>query len=342
MMYDSKRWRTVLSRQEDPGDKFYYAVKSTKIYCRPGCPSRRPDPRNVVFFEATSDAEQAGFRPCLRCKPGDNSKNVVELVCRHIEEHLDEPLTLGLLSKVAGLSPFHLQRRFKEAMGVSPREYASGQRSKRLKAELSEGRPVTDAMYNAGYSSPSRLYERSGEELGMKPSAYRNGGKGERIDFTISESPLGRMLVAATERGVCAITFGDSDAELEQVLLQEFPAAECNRNAEPLQSAVSAMVDHLNGAQRQLDLPLDIRATAFQRVVWKALQTVPYGKTASYAEIAEAIGKPAAVRAVASACAKNRIAVAIPCHRIVHKDGSISGYRWGKDRKQQLLAREKL
>jgi AraC family transcriptional regulator of adaptative response/methylated-DNA-[protein]-cysteine methyltransferase len=295
-----------------------------------------------VFFNASADAEQAGFRPCLRCRPTDTNPGMVEAVCRHIQEHLDEPLTLAALSKLAGLSPFHLQRTFKSAMGVSPREYASSQRASRLKAELGQGRPVTEALYEAGYSSSSRLYERSGEELGMTPSSYRKGGKGERIDFALADSPLGRMLVASTEKGVCAITFGDSDTALEESLRSEFPAADFQSNAEPLSATVKAMIEHLKGEKQQLDLPLDIRATAFQRIVWKALQAIPYGTTSSYADIAEAIGKPAAVRAVASACAKNRLAVAIPCHRVVHKDGSLSGYRWGVDRKKKLLEREKL
>jgi AraC family transcriptional regulator of adaptative response/methylated-DNA-[protein]-cysteine methyltransferase len=341
-MQDTKRWSAVLSREEDLHDSFFYAVKSTKIYCRPSCPSRRPDRKNVIFFNLTEEAERAGFRPCLRCRPNDTNPGIVESVCRYIEEHLDEPLTLAALSKFSGLSPFHLQRTFKSAMGVSPREYASAQRASRLKSELGQGRPVTEAMYEAGYSSSSRLYERSGDELGMTPSSYKKGGQGEQIDFTIAGSPLGRMLVASTEKGVCSVAFGDSDAALEQALREEFPAAICRPDAESLSASVTAIVDHLKGGKRQLDLPLDIRATAFQRIVWKALQSIPYGSTASYADIAELIGTPAAVRAVASACARNRIAVAIPCHRVVRKDGSISGYRWGTERKQQLLEREKL
>ena len=341
-MEDTKRWSAVLSREENLQDAFFYAVKSTKIFCRPGCPSRRPNRENVVFFNGIAEAEQAGFRPCLRCRPKDTNPGIVEAVCRHIDEHLDQPLTLAALGKFSGLSPFHLQRTFKNAMGVSPREYAAAKRSGRLKSELGQGRPVTEALYEAGYSSPSRLYERSDEELGMTPSSYRKGGKGERIDFALADSPLGRMLVASTGTGVCAVTFGESDDKLEQSLRFEFPAADIQRNAEPLTDAVNAMLTHLKGGTRQLDLPLDIRATAFQKVVWKALQAIPYGTTASYAEVAEAIGKPAAVRAVASACAKNRIAVAIPCHRVVHKDGGISGYRWGTDRKKKLLEREKL
>ena len=341
-MQDTKRWTAVLAREEDLQDRFFYAVKSTKIYCRPGCPSRRPNRQNVIFFDATAEAELAGFRPCLRCKPSQVQPGTVEQVCRYIEEHLDEPLTLAALSKFARLSPFHLQRTFKSAVGVSPREYASALRAARLKAGLMQGRPVTDAMYEAGYSSSSRLYERSGGELGMTPSSYQKGGKGERIDFALADSPLGRMLVASTGKGICAITFGDSDAGLEDALRHEFPAADCRCNAESLSAAVTGMVAHLKGQAKQFLLPLDIRATAFQRVVWKALQAVPYGATASYAEIAQAIGKPDAVRAVAGACAKNRIAVAIPCHRVVHKDGSISGYRWGVDRKKKLLQQENL
>ncbi len=341
-MQDTKRWTAVLSREEDLHDRFFYAVKSTKIYCRPGCPSRRPNRENVIFFDAASEAEQAGFRPCLRCKPTQANPEIAQRVCRYIAEHLDEALTLAALSKFARLSPFHLQRTFKRAVGVSPREYANALRASRLKAGLGKGHAVTDAMYEAGYSSPSRLYERSSGELGMTPSSYRKGGKGERIEFALADSPLGRMLVASTAKGICSIAFGDSDAALEDGLRTEFPAADCHSNTEQLTAAVTAMVKHLKGETRQFPLPLDIRATAFQRVVWKALQAVPYGATASYAEIAGAIGKPQAVRAVAGACAKNRIAVAIPCHRIVHKDGGISGYRWGVDRKKKLLEHEKL
>ncbi|MEO8125764.1 MAG: bifunctional DNA-binding transcriptional regulator/O6-methylguanine-DNA methyltransferase Ada [Bryobacteraceae bacterium] len=341
-MQDTKRWTAVLSREEDLNDQFFYAVTSTRIYCRPSCPSRRPNRENVVFFNASAEAEQAGFRPCLRCKPSAEVRGIAEAVCRYIEEHLDETLTLAALSKFAKLSPFHLQRTFKSALGVSPREYTNALRASRLKAGLGAGHPVTDAMYDAGYSSSSRLYERSAGELGMTPSAYRRGGQGERIDFTVADSPLGRMLVAATEKGICAITFGDSDAALEDSLHAEFPAADCRNSAEHLSAAVAAMLEHLTGETRQFPLPLDIRATAFQRVVWKALQAVPYGSTSSYTEIARAIGKPDAVRAVAGACASNRIAVAIPCHRVVHKDGTISGYRWGVERKKKLLEREKL
>ncbi len=340
-MQDTKRWTAVLSRTETSEDRFFYAVKTTNIYCRPGCPSRRPDLKNVVFFDASSDAERAGFRPCLRCRPNDTKPTVVESLCRYIENHADGAVTLDALSKFARLSPSHLQRMFKDAMGVSPREYASAHRAKRLKSELSHGAPVTDALYEAGYGSSSRLYERSDEELGMTPSSYRKGGKGEQIDFTIAGSPLGRMLVATTARGVCAITFGESDAELEETLSKEFPGATCNYNPELLSAAVTAVVAHLKGSNGQIDLPLDIRATAFQRVVWKALQSIPYGTKVSYEDVAKAIGKPAAVRAVASACAKNRIAVAIPCHRVVHKGGGISGYRWGTDRKKLLLEQER-
>jgi len=324
---------------------FFYAVRTTGVYCRPSCPSRRPRPENVVFFRTRSGAERAGFRPCKRCKPEkdgqtDANSELVEKVCRYIDAHPDQPATLGALSSAIGLSPFHLHRTFKALTGITPRAYADSRRIESLKAGLREGHSVTRSMYDAGYGSSSRLYERASAQLGMTPSRYRKQGSGVTIRYAIAETPVGRLLLAATERGVCSIQFGSTDTALEGALRREYPQAEILRTDKQLAGWVRTIRGLIRGESTGA-LPLDIQATAFQRLVWEELRAIPSGATRSYGEVAERIGQPRAARAVARACATNPVAIAIPCHRVVREDGAMGGYRWGVERKEKLLALEK-
>jgi AraC family transcriptional regulator of adaptative response/methylated-DNA-[protein]-cysteine methyltransferase len=333
-------WEAVQRRDTSMDGAFVYAVLSTGIFCRPGCPSRRPRRERVQFFRDAEGARRAGFQPCLRCKPFTQKPRIVETICRHIEAHLQEPLSLSELGKLVHLSPFHLQRRFKAELGITPREYADVCRMRSFKLKVKEGQSVTDAIYDAGFGSNSRLYERSSAELGMKPSTYSRGGASTTIHYTTEMSPLGMMLIAATEQGVCSIQFGDTDDQLLSELRNEFPNAEIVRDELLLHPYSDEMLACLRGQKISFDLPLDIRATAFQRLVWNYLRTIPAGTTESYSAIAKAIGRPTATRAVAGACAANRLAVAIPCHRVVPVSGKPGGYRWGPKRKEKLLALE--
>jgi len=341
---DAQRWTAVLARQSARDGEFVYAVATTGVYCRPSCASRRPRRENVQFFLTTEQAERAGYRACLRCRPksvtGNPQADGVKTICRYIEQHLDEPLTLGRLGKEFHQSPFHLQRRFKAALGITPREYADSCRLRQLKRNLQSGDSVTRAMYDAGYGSSSRLYERTASQLGMTPDKYRRGAIAAAIRYTCADSPLGRMLIAATDRGICSIQFARTDGELLEGLKREFPFAGRKADKSGLQSWVSALLEHMRGKELNAALPLDIRATAFQRTVWAYLQSIPFGETKSYSQVAKAIGRPTAVRAVARACATNPVAVEIPCHRVVREDGSMGGYRWGLDRKKNLLEME--
>lgn len=336
-------WQAVQSREALLNAPFFYAVRSTGIYCRPSCPSRRPCRSQVQFFLAPDDAETAGFRACLRCRPREAAAQAeaVKNVCRTIESHLDEVLDLATLSAQAGLSPAHFQRVFRRMVGVSPREYAAACRLVHFKGRLRDGEGVTSALVDAGYGSTSRLYEHAQTQLGMTPTAYKRGGENVSVAYTITETPLGQMLVAATAKGICAITLGDTNQELEAALHQEYPAADIVQDEREMGSWVETLVRHLAGHLPPLDLPLDVRATAFQRRVWQELQAIPCGETRSYTQIAEAIGRPTAVRAVAQACASNPVALAVPCHRVVRGSGALSGYRWGISRKQALLTQEK-
>jgi AraC family transcriptional regulator of adaptative response/methylated-DNA-[protein]-cysteine methyltransferase len=343
-----QRWKAVVARDPSRDEEFVFAVSSTGIYCRPSCPARRPRRESVSFFEMPEQAEQAGYRACLRCRPksisGNPQSDGVKAICRYIEQHLDEPITLGSLGKAFRQSPFHLQRRFKVVLGISPREYADSCRLRQLKRNLQAGDNVTRAMYDAGYGSSSRLYEKTASQLGMTPDKYRRGAIAAAIRYTCAESPLGRMLIAATDRGVCAIQFARSDGELIEGLKREFPFATRKLDEGGLRSWVNTLLDALRGKMKGRELssalPLDIRATAFQRRVWTYLQSIPFGATRSYSQVAKAIGKPRATRAVARACATNPVAVAIPCHRVVREDGNVSGYRWGVERKKTLLEME--
>lgn len=341
---DERRWNAVCAREAVHDGEFVFAVSSTGVYCRPSCAARRPLRKNVQFFLTSEQAERAGYRACLRCRPKSTTGNAdsdgVKAICRFIEQHLDEPVTLSRLGKEFHQSPFHLQRRFKAALGITPREYADSCRLRSLKRNLQSGDSVTRAMYEAGYGSSSRLYEKTASQLGMTPDKYRRGAIAAAIRYTCADSPLGRMLIAATERGVCAIQFARSDGELLEGLRREFPFATRKSDEGGLRAWASALLKQMKGKQLDSSLPLDIRATAFQRRVWTYLQSIPFGSTQSYAQVAKGIGQPTAARAVARACASNRIAIAIPCHRVVREDGSMGGYRWGVERKKALLQME--
>lgn len=324
---------------------FVYAVRSTGIYCRPSCPSRRPHPKQILFFPVPEAAEQAGFRPCLRCRPHQASRDFrsefVRRVCREIELSVDGTADLKRLAAGMGIGVHHLQRTFRLAMGITPRQYADSLRVTRLKSHLQKGNDVTTALYAAGYGSPSRLYEKSGAQLGMTPATYRHGGRGMRIEYAIANCSLGRVLVAATDRGISAVSLGDKEEPLAAALRKEYPQAEIHRSSAKHSDWVRAIVRHLAGAQPELDLPTDVVATAFQRRVWEALRRIPRGTTCSYGELARLLGQPSATRAVARACATNPTAIVVPCHRVIRTDGTLGGYRWGLHRKNILLEQER-
>ena len=338
-------WQSVLARDRAQDGVFVFAVSSTGIYCRPSCPAKHPRRTNVSLFRTPDAAEKAGYRACLRCKPkaidGDANLKLVKAVCRYIEQHLDESVTLPQLGTAFNRSPFHLQRVFKAVLGVTPRAYTESCRMKQLKRNLQAGHSVTRAMYDAGYSSSSRLYERTASHLGMSPDKYRRGSIATTVRYSCTDSPLGRMLVAATDKGICAIQFADSDEELEHGLKHEFPFAIRRRDDDAIQQWTQELLRHMYGQALNPALPLDIQATAFQRRVWTYLQSIPFGETRSYSAVAKDIGQPTAARAVARACATNRIAVVIPCHRVVRESGDLAGYRWGVARKEALLELEK-
>lgn len=322
---------------------FYTGVLTTKIFCRPSCTARLPKRQNVVFFDTASQAEEGGFRACLRCKPKETNPvdpqvEAIVKACELIEG--EDQITLDDLSAEVGLSSYHLQRVFKEIIGVSPKKYAEAKRTERFKTEIRKGNDVVTAMYDAGYGSSSRLYEKASENMGMTPAVYQKGGKGMEINYTITDSDIGRLLVARTPRGVCAVTFGNNDAKLRENLETEYPRATIEEDAKNLKDSVGAITQYLAGKNKRLDLPVDVQATAFQMQVWEILRRIPYGETVSYSQVAEMLGDKKKVRAVASACAKNRVALVIPCHRVVGSHGSLSGYRWGIDRKKQLIEKE--
>jgi AraC family transcriptional regulator of adaptative response/methylated-DNA-[protein]-cysteine methyltransferase len=338
------RWAAVLARDSRADGTFYYSVKTTGVYCRPSCPSRRPLPGNVRFYKTCAEAEQAGFRPCRRCRPDQPSlaerhAAAVTAACRRIEE-ADDPPTLEQLAAGAGLSPYYFHRLFKSVTGLTPAAYAVAHRTVRLREGLTRESTVTAAIVDAGYGSSSRFYEQSDQVLGMTPGRYKRGGAETRIRFAVAESSLGALLVACSERGVCAIALGDDPDALVRELQDRFPRAELAGGDAEFEQIVAQVVAFVEKPAVGLDLPLDIRGTAFQQRVWQALREIPAGSTASYAEIARRIGAPRAARAVAGACAANPLAVAVPCHRVVMNDGALSGYRWGVERKRTLLDRE--
>lgn len=339
---DDRRWQSVVARDGAADGTFVYAVSSTGVFCRPGCPSRRPRRDRVRFFDTARAAEHAGFRACLRCKPTTDESpiaNAVRRAATYLEHHVDQTVSLRTLASAVGLSVSHLQRQFTRALGVSPREYHAACRANRFRRELRSGRDVTTALYEAGYGSPSRVYE-APTGRGISPARYRRGGEGIAIQFTVVPSPLGRLLVAATEKGICAVKLGADASALEAELRAEFPAATIARDHGVRSAWVTAVVDRLSGSQHALALPLDVRGTAFQWRVWHELQRIPHGETRAYSDVARAIGRPSAVRAVARACAANPAAIVVPCHRVVGKGGKPTGYRWGIERKQRLLALE--
>lgn len=355
---DEKLWQAVQTRDRSADGAFVYAVRSTGIYCRPSCASRKPRREQVEFFSLPEAAEERGFRACLRCRPrlarlSDPRAAAVARVCREIEAQIDADgaktgdadgreirMTLGSLSAAAGMSAHQLERAFRSVMGISPRQYADARRMRRLKSRLRKGDDVTTALYDAGFGSSSRLYERAPAQLGMTPATYRQGGAGMKIQYTIVGSPLGRLLVGATDRGISALYLGREDGSLENSLRKEYPRAEIERDRNGLEGWVGKILEHLRGREPNLDLPTDVQATAFQRRVWEELRKIPYGTTRTYSQVARAIGKPKAIRAVARACATNPVSVVVPCHRVVRADGNLAGYRWGLERKQALLEHE--
>jgi AraC family transcriptional regulator, regulatory protein of adaptative response / methylated-DNA-[protein]-cysteine methyltransferase len=349
MLNEDHCWEAVSSRDAASDGRFVYGVTTTGIYCRPTCPSRRPLRKNVKFFPTPVAAEQGGFRACMRCRPAGTISNVINKVvhdlAREIDAQPEQTFRLAQLAKRAGYSPFYLQRNFKAIMGSTPKEYQTAARLRTLKSELRRDAPVSDAIYQAGFGSGSRVYEKADGQLGMTPSEYRSGGKGLTISYASGHTPLGLLMIGATDRGICFLQFGDRDEDLKDELARQFAAATIQpmpaTHAQEFESWMAALNRHLRGLEPRLDLPLDVRGTAFQLIVWRYLQKVPYGEVRSYSEVAAAIGKPKAVRAVARACASNSVALLIPCHRVVRGTGELGGYRWGMQRKRVLLDTER-
>lgn len=336
---EEDRWQRVLTRDSKADGLFVTAVTSTKIYCRPSCPAKHPLRKNVRFYDTAAQAEAAGFRACKRCRPNEPNSQAqqVKALCEYIEQNLDSSLTLQDLSQQIHLSPYHLQRTFKKYIGVSPKQYVTQLRSNRLRANLKAGETVTTSMYEAGFGSSSRLYEQN--PLGMPPGVYRRGGDGMLIGYTIVNSPLGRMIVAATERGLCFVGFGTDDQHLEHELHKDYPEADIHKDRS-FSQWVEPMLDTLKGQAPRKELPLDVRGTAFQQQVWNALRHIPAGQTRTYGQIAKEIGQPKAARAVGRACATNHVPIVIPCHRAIGSNGKLTGFRWGLSRKEKLLAQE--
>jgi AraC family transcriptional regulator, regulatory protein of adaptative response / methylated-DNA-[protein]-cysteine methyltransferase len=338
------RWARVLAREKSADGTFWYSVSTTGVYCRPSCPSRAANPKNVQLHDSLESAKATGFRPCRRCKPDGESIDtenaaLIAKACRAIETSEEEP-SLDELAQAVGLSPSYFHRIFKAATGLTPKDYAAADRAKKVREGLAAGGSVTQAIYGAGYNSSGRFYEKSTEMLGMTPSQYRAGGSNEEIRFAVGQTSLGAILVASSKKGVAAILLGDDADELVRDLQDRFPKARLLGADPDYEAMVARVVGFVEAPELGLDLPLDVRGTAFQQRVWQALQEISVGATVSYAEIAERIGVPKAVRAVAGACAANNLAVAIPCHRVVRNDGAISGYAWGVERKRALLEKE--
>ncbi len=341
---DRRRWQAVLDKSALADDPFVYAVRTTGIFCRPECGSRRPNFANVACFDTPVEAAAAGFRPCKRCRPDreppTDRTGMITHACRRLESEEPEP-TLASLARETRLSPSHFQKLFKAHVGLSPKQYAKSARARRLAAALERSGSVTEAIYAAGYGSASRGYDAMGRTLGMMPAGYRKGAVGETIRYAIATSSLGPIAVAGTTKGICAIEFGESETALADRLPAMFPGAELTPTDPAFRKWLKTLLAFIETPAAGLDLPLDIQGTAFQRRVWDALRDIPAGTIVTYTELALRIGSPTSVRAVARTCATNRIAVAIPCHRVIRKDGELAGYRWGIDRKRRLLAREK-
>lgn len=339
---DAERWTAVTERDAHADGTFFFAVRTTGVFCRPSCASRAPRRENVEFFASADEARAAGYRDCKRCQPGGLPRElaIVNRACAALDADPHQRLTLAQLSEAVHVSPFHLQRLFKRVTGVSPREYQAAQRGAALRAALQRGADVTRATVDAGFGSPSRMYDSAPADLGMAPSAYRRKGAGLAVRYASAATSLGFVLVAATDKGICKIAFGDDVAILVDELRDEFANAELIDDPAKLSPFVTQIDAYLRGTRQHFDLPLDVAATAFKLRVWDALRRIPYGETRSYSDIAEAVGSPRAVRAVASACATNPVALAIPCHRVVQKGGALAGYRWGLPRKAALLDAE--
>jgi AraC family transcriptional regulator of adaptative response/methylated-DNA-[protein]-cysteine methyltransferase len=337
------RWLAVLARE--PRTDFVYAVETTRIYCRPSCPSRRPRPENVRYFPLGIEAERQGFRACRRCHPDttvtDARVDRVERACRVLTGRVGDAPSSGELAAAVGTTPDTLRRDFRRVLGVSPKQYADALRVEHLRSELRDGRDVTDALYVAGYGSSSRLYEQSDARLGMTPASYGAGGAGAEIGFTVAPSPLGPLLVAATARGVCRVALGESETMLEARLRREFPAAAITRDDAALADALDDVLRRIDGAPPLADVPVDVQGTAFQLRVWQELRRIPLGETRSYGEIAAAVGNPGAARAVGTACGSNPVGIVVPCHRVIASNGGLGGYAWGLDAKRLLLDHER-
>jgi AraC family transcriptional regulator of adaptative response/methylated-DNA-[protein]-cysteine methyltransferase len=336
-------WRATLARDARADGEFILGVRSTHIYCRPSCPARRPLRRNVVFFRSGSEAEKQGFRPCLRCKPNEKSAalRLVERAARELAQPGEEIVRVEALARKLAATPSALRRAFQQITGLAPRELADALRLKRFKSLLRAGKNITTALYETGYGSSSRVYERSDAQLGMTPSVYQKGGKGMKLNYTIAKSPLGKVLVAATEKGVSAVYLGGAESALLAELRAEYPRAEIAPAAQSYQRWVAEIVRQIEGRPSSVELPLDVQGTAFQRRVWQELQRIPRGTTRTYTQVAQSLGRPRAVRAVARACATNPVSIVVPCHRVIRQDGNLAGYRWGLPRKEQLLAAER-
>jgi AraC family transcriptional regulator, regulatory protein of adaptative response / methylated-DNA-[protein]-cysteine methyltransferase len=339
----ARYWRATLARDSRADGTFVLAVRSTHIYCRPSCPARRPLRRNVVFYRTREEAEKQGYRACLRCRPNEVSGAVllVQRAVRHLAESAEESVRLAALARTLETTETTLRRAFLQVTGLAPRELAEALRIKRFKGMLRSGKNITDALYETGYGSSSRVYERSNAQLGMTPATYRKGGENMKIGYTVAKSPLGKVLVGATERGVSAVYLGDTESKLIAELREEYPRAEIAPAADSIQRWVREIVQRIEGKQPRMELPLDLQATAFQRRVWQELQRIPRGRTRTYSQVARSLGQPKAVRAVARACATNPVSIVVPCHRVIREDGTLAGYRWGLSRKERLLAEER-
>ncbi|HEY3937671.1 MAG TPA: bifunctional DNA-binding transcriptional regulator/O6-methylguanine-DNA methyltransferase Ada [Bryobacteraceae bacterium] len=353
MLDKEKCWNAVLNRNAAEDGRFFFGVLTTGVYCRPSCHARKPLRKNVRFYETPAEAERDGLRPCLRCRPlaeraDEPTLQKIRQVCDYLRRNCEsgEELTLAKLGELVGLSLFHLQRTFKAVLGVTPKQYLEACRIAVLKTQLRKSESVTNAVYEAGFGSSSRVYERVDSRLGMTPSEYRAGGKGAAISYAFAETQLGRVLLGATDRGLCFLQFGESRDELLASLKREYPQASLEEMKEPkspqFELWTESLARYLRGDRTSLDLPVSVRATAFQAKVWRYLQSIPAGEVRSYSEVAAAIGEPRAMRAVGRACASNRVAIVIPCHRVIRGDLGLGGYRWGVDRKRRLLDQEKV
>jgi AraC family transcriptional regulator of adaptative response/methylated-DNA-[protein]-cysteine methyltransferase len=341
---EDDKWVVALSRNGDFDGAFVFAVRSTGVYCRPSCPAKRPNRKQVIFFSGFEEAERSGFRSCRRCHPREVTSPRTELIgsiCDFIETNLEKKLTLSAISAHAGISPFHLQRTFKRAVGISPRQYIEARRLEKMKSSLRNGKTVTRALYDAGFNSRSRIYGKVQNKLGVSAGIYRRGGTGMRIEYAITSCPTGRLLIGAIDSGICAVCLGESDHAVEAAITRDYPFAVITRNDNDLTPWIECFRKYFKGEDFCRDLPIDVQATSFQWRVWKQIQAVPRGSTTTYGNIARAIGMPDSFRAVARACAANPVSLIIACHRVIGQDGSLRGYRWGKNRKRELLSLER-